>query len=206
MSNLDQKNAEFADDDIIQITSLAPAGASPHNHAQRAVALVLKGITTPWIRYSLTGLLILAMLIALLPQLRTLTSSASGPNASVTEQHSLALASANGRVFVQSVNNLLSAFQASSGRRLWQQQLSSVATLSATGQALYCYYVNNDASSATFEALDASTGKLIWQKSSFPLSRAISRGEQPGFILSGGILYTAGPTDGIYAFQASNGH
>ncbi len=206
MSNLDQKNAEFADDDIIQITNLAPAGASPYKHAQRALALVLKGITTPWIRYSLAGLLILALLSALLPQLHALTSSASSPNTSVTEPHSLALVSANGQVFVQSVNNLLIAFQASSGRRLWQQQLSNVATLSATGQALYFYYVNNNGSSATFEALDTSTGKPIWQKSSFPLSQAISRGEQPGFILSGAILYTAGPTDGINAFQASNGH
>src|SRR5258707_4336054 len=166
MSNLDQKNAEFADDDIIQITNLAPAGASPYKHAQRALALVLKGITTPWIRYSLAGLLILALLSALLPQLHALTSSASSPNTSVTEPHSLALVSANGQVFVQSVNNLLIAFQASTGRRLWQQQLSNVATLSATGQALYFYYVNNNGSSATFEALDTSTGKPIWQKSS----------------------------------------
>lgn len=209
MNDIDEDQSDFANDDEIQITDLSPAGMPAHDRAQRAIELVLKGVKTPWIRYTLGILLILILLNAIFFPLYTNPAAqhAQGdPSLTLTgEPRSPQVTLAGGRAFIQSVHNLLIALQATDGHVLWQKQLSGLATLNATDQVLYCYYINQDTHSATLEALHSSDGQIIWDKT-LPVSVAMSQEVQPGFILNGSTIYVALAKDIIGAFQANDGH
>lgn len=211
MKNTDRQNPEFFDEEDVRITDLETPATPRYQRTLRLTNLVMKGIATPWIRYSLTGLLVLILLLALLPQFRAPAFPATGQNVTPTPAptatpafYPLSPVLANGQVFIQSENNTLNAFQVTTGHLLWQKQLPTPAQLATTGQLLFCYYVKSPGQSV-LEAFDVETGRLAWQR---PLSESlpVSQGKEPGFVLDGDVLYTASSTGTIVAFQASDGH
>src|SRR5262245_46093697 len=141
MNNTPDHEHDFGGDDKVEITDLPPRGLPEHRCTQRAIALLLKGLSTPWMRASLGASLILILLGALIFQSASSAAQPS-PGAIATPQaeaRSPTFTAADGRVFVQSARNLLSALQVANGQELWRKQLPGMATLTAAGPVLYCY-------------------------------------------------------------------
>ena len=102
------------------------------------------------------------------------------------------LAVQNDRVFVTTLNSSIYAFDASTGKQLWQQNTgfaNGIPTVS--GDTLYV-------PSATISALSTKDGSLRW---SYPTHDVVT--SQP--VLSSDILYTGSFDDAIYALNINNG-
>ena len=116
--------------------------------------------------------------------------------------HILALYN-NGVIYV-GMDNAIAAYRASDGQRLWNNSdvLNAFPTLVAQG-VLYLYNADTSVGAADIFAVDAGTGKMLWQYASGKpmLVRAVANG----------LVYAITQDDGplvdntIYALDAANG-
>lgn len=216
MNDHDQYNLDPEDDEQIQITDLDPEGASRRKYAQKLVAFVQKSVTTPWIRNSLFGALILILVGAIFLQTRPPASTTPGVTSKPTPPGlSLPYAInpllirrgvANNRIFLQASDNTVTAYQAQNGQVLWHSKLPMQANLQASASALYCYFVTAPGH-ATLEALDAKNGNILW-RDVLPVSTEVQQGRigQTNFLLAGDTIYVGGQRGLIYAIQAGDGN
>lgn len=216
MNDHDSHNLDPEDDEQIQITDLDPEGTPRRRYAQKLVALIHKSVTTPWIRNSLFGVLILILVSAIFLQTHPPASTTPGAASKPTPPGlSLPYAVnpllihrgvANNRIFLQTSDNTVTAYQAQNGQVLWHSKLPTPANLQASASALYCYFVTAPGH-ATLEALDAKSGNILW-RDVLPVSTIVQQGRigQTNFVLADDTIYVSGQQGLIYAIQAGNGN
>lgn len=216
MNEYDRLDLDFEEDEQIQITNLDPEGATRRKYAQKLVALVQKSVTTPWIRNSLFGALILLLVSAILLQFRPPEESTPSVTTPKNAPPGLSLpygidplllqsSTANNRIFLQTTDHTVTAYQAQDGHVLWHSRLPAQANLQASASALYCYFVTAPGY-ATLEALDARDGNVLWRDALLaPATLPQGWVAQTVFVLSEDTLYVAAQHGLIYAIQASTG-
>lgn len=156
----EQQKSECEDDEQVQITDLDPEGSPLRRRARLARILLRKSIAMTWVRYSLVGLLLLLLLGTLLRELHPFPQTAASPTPvppTPTAQHlNSHAASADGRMYIQSNDGTISAYQEDSGHMFWRAKLPGQALLLADNQFLYCYFVTPQRQ-GRLEALNART-------------------------------------------------
>jgi outer membrane protein assembly factor BamB len=205
MNNFDQQDteAEIEDEERIQITNLDSEGSPQSRRAEQMLTIVLKSLAKPWLRYSLSGLLLLILLGALFLQLHQSAPATSIPISlppATSASPILNAAAANNRLYLQGNDDTVTAYQVTNGRVLWSKKLPGPADLQATDQSLYCYFVTAQ-HMGVLEALSASTGRVIWSDAE-PVGNLGPLSLQS----SGDTLYVNGLANTLYAIQASDGY
>jgi len=207
MHDIDGPDAHFTNEEAVQITDLDPIDSPQRKRAAYIAGVLRAGLTTPWIRYGLSGLLILILLGALALQWQR--PAPTKPNvARMAAPSFLSATSAQGLVFIQSTFYTLAAYQVTTGRLRWRTSLPNAATLDTDGQTLYCYFAT--ATGTLLEALNTTTGKVLWHDAlppALPTEGLIfSRGPTgPALFYNKHALYVQSATSLIYAIQASTG-
>jgi len=200
MKDSDQQHTEFADDEQVQITDLDAEETPESKRATQLVALLSRTVKTPWRRYSLIGICLLILLGALFLQTQ---GQIPAPIRPATPPHTTALealAATSNQIYVQTIENVLTAYQTTTGKALWHDQLLGPASLLATDQAVYCYFVDAR-QDHMLEALNANTGRSLWLRT-LPAAQTTSE-----IVLqqSDTVLTLSGLGNTIYAIRRDNG-
>lgn len=204
MNDFNQQNTSLEDDEPVQITDLGPAGTSRQRLAGKLVALLHKSAATPWIRYSLLGLLLCILLGTLVLQNyraapTTPTTAIQSGSGHTPLAHEAQVSLGSNQVYIQASDGTVTAYQAENGHVLWRNKLPGQANLLASGRVIYIYGATT-ADNGLLEALNGDNGRVLWRHA-MPAPGTNATLEQ-----SGDALYAADHDDTIHAFQASNGH
>jgi outer membrane protein assembly factor BamB len=200
MKDSDQQHTEFADDQQVQITDLDLEEMPQRKRATQIVALLSLSVKTPWRRYSLIGACLLILIGALFLQTQEQMPAPTRPPTALHTTILEALTATSTRMYIQTRENVLAAHQTANGQALWHDQLPGPATLLATDQAVYCYFVDSHQQNI-LEALNVNNGQLLW-------SHTLPTTQTTGEIVlqqSGTILLLSGLSNTIYAIQRNNG-
>jgi len=215
MHNLDGPDAEFVDDDEVQITNLDSPGSRQHRHAARISGALRKSLAISWLRYSLFGTLILVLLGALILQWPRPALTAQPIQTTEPSPSFLNAATALGMIFLQTTDHRLLAYKTTTGHPLWHIQLPAVVTIIATNQALIYAYIAPGRNKTELQAVNANTGKLIWHDE-LPVAQPGFAGDQIQALSSrnsqalsiahdDNALYIQSISDAIYSIQINTG-
>lgn len=207
MNDLDQQNTEFEDDEQIQITDLDPEGSPQRRRAEMMLAVLRKSATRAWVRYGLIGLLFILLGAAFL-QFHQPAPATPTPTPTATPQEDGFNGDlADDRLYFQTNDGMLTAYLDENGRVLWHKKLPGQASLRASGQVLYCYYVTAQGQ-GRLEALSANDGRVVWWNAMPAVKPEQGTGPRPVpvSLQPGDDALYASVEGAIYAFQASDGY
>ena len=112
--------------------------------------------------------------------------------------HIESIVASNNVAYVGSDNHLLYAFNASSGKIEWQQQLGSPVVYTVAGGVVYA------TSDAGVSAISATSGHILWQ---FHHAGVVA---VTAVVVSGGMVFAATGSEGnqytVFGLQAGSGH
>lgn len=207
MKDAEQPKSEFEEDEQIQITDLDPEGSSLRRRARLVRALLSKSVAMAWVRYSLVSLLLLVLLSTIFIEAHPFTQTGASPTpvppTPTAQPASFGIAFADNRVYIQSANGTVSAYQENSGHVLWRVKLPAQTFFNADDQLLYCYFVTPQ-HQGSLEALDARDGRVAWRRAMPALSPYGRNGFPLALRMDNDALYVLLP-DSLYALRRSNG-
>lgn len=200
MKDSDQQDSAFADDEQVQITDLDTEETPQRRRVRRIITILSTTIKTPWSSYGLIGACLLVLIGSLFLQtLKPQPAPARRPTspALITPE---ALAATSNRMYVQTGEHILTAYQTTNGQALWSRALPGPASLLATDQAVYGYFIA-DQGQGRLEGLNTGNGQPLWELA-LPAAQATDEVvlQQNGMIIS---LSGIGTT--VYNIRRDNG-
>jgi outer membrane protein assembly factor BamB len=219
MNDIDGQNTNSSDDQEVQIIDLEAPDSPQQRRITQIIGLTRKSLKVPWIRYGLSGTLILILLGAVLLQWQWPTPTIPDVVKTLPPEF-LSATTTPEMVFIQDTNHILTAYQATTGDVRWHTSLPNTASIDAEGQMLYCYF-DTSLTKTEMEALDTNTGKVIWhdalpRSASALLPSSFANAQitipktinPPGlpFLYNNNTLYIQNASNMIYMIQATTGY